>query len=45
VTGGSLLFIVCRNNPHIVEEMKDEITAVVENISEEMLVGVLENFS
>jgi hypothetical protein len=33
-----------RNNPHTVEELKDEITAVVENISEETLVGVMENF-
>jgi hypothetical protein len=27
------------------EELKDEITAVVENISQETLVGVMENFS
>jgi hypothetical protein len=29
----------------MVEELKNEITAVVENISEETLVGVMENFS
>jgi hypothetical protein len=42
--GGSLLFIY-RNNPHTVEELKDEITTVVENISKETQVGVMENFS
>jgi hypothetical protein len=35
---------VCRSNP-TVDELKDEITAVVENISEETLIGEMENFS
>jgi hypothetical protein len=29
----------------MVEELEDKITAVAENISEETLVGVMENFS
>jgi hypothetical protein len=43
--GGSLLFNVHKNSPLMVEEWKDEIRAVIENISEEILAGVMENFS
>jgi hypothetical protein len=45
VSGESLLYIIYRNNSHTVENFKDEITATVENVSEETLVGVMENFS
>lgn len=43
VRGESLLLSVYRNNLHVVEELKDEVIAVVENISEEILVGVMKN--
>jgi hypothetical protein len=36
---------IYRNNLHRVEELKDKTTAVVENISDETLAGVMENFS
>jgi hypothetical protein len=42
---GSLLFNVYRNNPRIVEELKEKITAIVANISGETLMPVTKNFS
>jgi hypothetical protein len=43
--GDSLLFSIYRNNPHPVDKLQGTNTAVVDNVSEETLVGLMENFN